>query len=81
MLFVRCASHLVGGEHIVDGKHEHFGLAIENARINCGLTQEALAEMAATLLLSIRLIKKHRTHPCIRRSAVSSFFLLFMLLL
>ena len=30
----------------MEGKHEHFGLAIKNARINCGLTQEALAEMA-----------------------------------
>lgn len=26
--------------------HEHFGLAIKNARLDCGLTQEALAERA-----------------------------------
>lgn len=26
--------------------HEHFGLAIKNARLDCGLTQEALAEKA-----------------------------------
>ncbi len=30
----------------MEGKHEHFGLAIKNARIDCGLTQETLAEMA-----------------------------------
>ena len=30
----------------MEGKHEHFGLAIKNARIDCGLTQEALVEMA-----------------------------------
>ena len=26
--------------------HEYFGLAIKNARLDCGLTQEALAERA-----------------------------------
>lgn len=26
--------------------HEHFGIAIKNARLDCGLTQEALAERA-----------------------------------
>ncbi len=30
----------------MEDKHEHFGIAIKNARMNCGLTQEALAEMA-----------------------------------
>lgn len=30
----------------MEDKHEHFGLAIKNARIDCGLTQETLAEMA-----------------------------------
>ncbi len=44
-LFFRFISTiLLGGEHIVEDKHEHFGLAIKNARIDCGLTQEALAE-------------------------------------
>ncbi len=26
--------------------HEYFGLSIKNARLDCGLTQEALAERA-----------------------------------
>lgn len=45
-LFYFISTILLGCEHIVEGKHEHFGLAIKNARIDCGLTQEALVEMA-----------------------------------
>lgn len=30
----------------MEEKHVHFGLAIKNARLDCGLTQEALAERA-----------------------------------
>ncbi|MEY8236614.1 helix-turn-helix transcriptional regulator [Lachnospiraceae bacterium 66-29] len=30
----------------MEDKHVHFGLAIKNARMDCGLTQEALAERA-----------------------------------
>ena len=30
----------------MENLHEHFGLAIKNARLDCGLTQEALAERA-----------------------------------
>ncbi len=30
----------------MEDKHVHFGLAIKNARLDCGLTQEALAERA-----------------------------------
>ncbi len=30
----------------MEHKHEHFGLAIKRARLDCGLTQEALAELA-----------------------------------
>lgn len=30
----------------MEDKHVHFGLVIKNARMNCGLTQEALAEQA-----------------------------------
>ena len=37
---------LPGDEQIVEDKHVHFGLAIKNARMDCGLTQEALAERA-----------------------------------
>lgn len=32
---------------MVEEKHVHFGLAIKNARINCGLTQEQLSERAS----------------------------------
>lgn len=37
----------------MEGKHEHFGLAIKNARINCGLTQEALAGISCRYLIAI----------------------------
>ncbi len=30
----------------MEGLHEFFGIAIKNARMDCGLTQEALAEQA-----------------------------------
>lgn len=30
----------------MEDKHVHFGLAIKNARMDCGLTQETLAEQA-----------------------------------
>ncbi len=30
----------------MEDKHVHFGLAIKNARLDCGMTQEALAERA-----------------------------------
>lgn len=30
----------------MEDKHVHFGLAIKNARMDCGLTQEVLAERA-----------------------------------
>ncbi|MDE5747994.1 MAG: helix-turn-helix domain-containing protein [Acetatifactor sp.] len=30
----------------MEDKHVHFGLAIKNARLDCGLTQEVLAERA-----------------------------------
>ncbi len=30
----------------MEGLHEFFGMAIKNARMDCGLTQEALAERA-----------------------------------
>lgn len=30
----------------MEDKHVHFGLAVKNARLDCGLTQEALAELA-----------------------------------
>lgn len=30
----------------MEDKHETFGLALKNARLDCGLTQEALAERA-----------------------------------
>ncbi len=44
--FIFVSTILLGGEHIVEHKHEHFGLAIKRARLDCGLTQEALAELA-----------------------------------
>ena len=30
----------------MEDKHAHFGLSIKNARLDCGMTQEALAERA-----------------------------------
>ena len=40
MLSGSCASHFVGD------LHEFWGMTIKNARMDCGLTQEALAERA-----------------------------------
>lgn len=44
--FIFMSTILLGSEQIVEDKHELFWLAIKHARMDCGLTQEALAELA-----------------------------------
>ena len=55
---------------MVEGKHEHFGLAIKNARIDCGLTQETLEEMAGIscrYLIAIEHFNLHKNRMNDRR--------------